>query len=254
MSHHSHIRAHRTTEQDENASPWQTSQHDNDADHAPNSDDDDSQYRETVSLSAHADFATQVLESALKDDLTSCQSAEAQTILQSVRSRKHALAQPARAADKPSPLGYHSTGDGETPAPRPHLSTHDPRDLPPVQLTLKCLRMLKDTPSMQQLWFMSFDTVDQVTTHLLGLYPMPMAPTAPELVITYIGLHTLLVSCARISSSDEMQTQCLEQAVKCSRRVEVVLGQLPFHLATTVNCVLALAMAVSGHSSNIGSA
>lgn len=146
--------------------------------------------------------------------------------------------------------------------------------LPPVQLTLQCLRILKgpsdsktfilgklasffrghpalmetvitENKLLKLFWSMSFESVGQVTEHLLSLYSVDGQSSMPELVITHIGLHSLFSQCSMTATDTEVRRTYAAQADACHGNVERILASLPLHLPTTVDCVLALTMAVS---------
>lgn len=91
----------------------------------------DTEYEGDSSLAAHANFATRVLESAVTTDLSMLQCGELASMIRNMQhSNKSASANDA-------------VGMGnDHPAPTSTIKSRTP-PLPPVQLTLNCLRMLK---------------------------------------------------------------------------------------------------------------
>ncbi|KAL0931453.1 fungal specific transcription factor [Colletotrichum truncatum] len=208
-------------------SPWQICQPDGGDDLSPA--DEESQYTGDSSLAAHANFTTDVLESALQSNASHSGTDEVQSFIQTVRDTIRRSGTSAI----PSPG---SSGSKLVPETHGHY-------LPPVQLTLECLRILKESPLISKFWIMCFDSVGQVTNQLLGLYTLQTISTPPELVITYIGLHSLFLACARTLTCPERRARYLEEANSCQEIADVVLARLPLHLPTTVECVLAMTMA-----------
>lgn len=89
------------------------------------------EYEGDSSLAAHADFASRVLENAITTDLTIARYDEMASIMKDVRNTVRAVG---------TPITDAAGSFQETPP----VGENPPQEsLPPVQLTLNCLRMLK---------------------------------------------------------------------------------------------------------------
>ncbi|KAG6354340.1 hypothetical protein INS49_004357 [Diaporthe citri] len=193
----------------------------------------ETEYEGDSSLAAHANFTARVLEGAVTTDLSMSRCGELASM---IRNMQHAnMSASANDADN---MG----NNGPTPASEPRRPS-----LPPVQLTLNCLRMLKENPVMRFFWSMEFESVGQVTEQLLSADSTDTRPSPAELIITYIGLHWLFTQCSHFAMDPAIKSSCAAEAQGCREHADVVLAQLPFHLPANMDHVLALTMAVSAH-------
>lgn len=98
---------------------------------------------------------------------------------------------------------------------------------------------------MRYFWAMEFESVGQVTEQLLNAYGTDRQPSNAEWIITYIGLHWLFLQSSQFATDPAIQERYAAHAVECRKGADAVLAQLPFHVPSTMDYVLALTMAVS---------
>ncbi|KAK1855397.1 C6 transcription factor [Colletotrichum chrysophilum] len=197
----------------------------------PQTPRDQVEYEGDSSLAAHADFTTRVLENAVTTNLPISHYDEMASMMKDIRNTIRTV----------GTLNTDMTGACHG---TPHAGEHFAQEsLPPVQLTLNCLRMLKETPMMRYFWMMQFESVGQVTEQLLGVYSTDRAPSMAELIIAYIGLYWLFTQSGQFSTDTSVQRTYLNYGTVCQSHADHVLSQLSFHLPTSVEYILALTMA-----------
>ncbi|TDZ36723.1 hypothetical protein C8035_v005153 [Colletotrichum spinosum] len=125
-------------------------------------------------------------------------------------------------------------------------SAHDINSwpLPPIEYTLDCLRMARENSLLRFFWMTQFESIGQVNEQLLGVYSLNRPPSNAELVTTFVGLHWLFSQCSQMAGDRETEASYSAEAERCRESVDAVLAQLPLHLPTNINYILALSMAV----------
>ncbi|KAF3811756.1 hypothetical protein GCG54_00014508 [Colletotrichum gloeosporioides] len=199
----------------------------------PQAPRDQVEYEGDSSLAAHADFTTRVLENAITTDLPISHYDEMASMMKDIRNTIRTVS------------SLNSNVAGPCHATPPAGEDYPQETLPPVQLTLNCLRMLKETPMMRYFWMMQFESVGQVTEQLLGVYSTDRAPSMAELIIAHIGLYWLFTQSGQFSTDTSVQRTYLSYGSACQSHADSVLSKLSFHLPTSVDYILALTMAVS---------
>ncbi|KAI9149936.1 Leptomycin B resistance protein pmd1 [Paramyrothecium foliicola] len=194
--------------------------------------DEDDEYRGDSSLSAHASFTTRVLETALASDLRLAQRKDVDVLM-------HNIAKPNVDLALVSGHDAHSISQTNSSSGRRAWQ----KSLPPVQLTLNCLRTLKENALLRIFWSTAFENLGQVTEQLLSLYSIEREPTPPELVITYVGLHSLFSQCSMVARNEDSKKVYGAEAETCRENLDAVLAHLPLHLPVTVECILAMTLA-----------
>ncbi|KAF6817570.1 fungal specific transcription factor [Colletotrichum plurivorum] len=184
-----------------------------------------------TSLAAHANFTTQILENAVITDASMSRQGEMALMIRDIR---HAI-------NPTSDPGFDAT-DSHYATP---TSINQPLQpfLPPIQLTLNCLRMLKENPVMRYFWAMEFESIGQVTEQLLSAYATDRQSSTAEWIITYIGLHYLFTQGSQFAADSVTQERYAAQIVDCRKSADAVLARLPLHIPSTMDYVLALTLA-----------
>ncbi|TDZ16383.1 putative transcriptional regulatory protein [Colletotrichum orbiculare MAFF 240422] len=124
-------------------------------------------------------------------------------------------------------------------------SAHDINSwpLPSIEYTLDCLRMARENSLLRFFWMTQFESIGHVNEQLLGVYSLNRPPSNAELVITFVGLHWLFSQCSQMAGDRETEASYSAEAERCRESVDAVLAQLPLHLPTNINYILALSMA-----------
>lgn len=75
-------------------------------------------------------------------------------------------------------------------------------------------------------------------------------PTLADLIVTHIGLQSLLLECGNLEADGMLKTEFMSRSMLCQRNLENILAGLPFNLPCTPDYALALLMVVSLNSSH----
>jgi hypothetical protein len=100
-----------------------------------------------------------------------------------------------------------------------------------------------ETPKLRFLWRADFHSTGQFVEYLMIVYFSK--PTLADLIVTHIGLQSLLLECGKMEVDGMLKSEFMSQAMLCQRNLENILTGLPFNLPCTPDYALALLMVVS---------
>ncbi|KAH7245479.1 hypothetical protein BKA59DRAFT_475858 [Fusarium tricinctum] len=181
-----------------------------------------------VTLTTQATFATNFLQRAIDNDQLSHAIPEIRNSLDALR---HGLKNRDAGGDEPR---LADTQRILSP------SKHGGYDLPPVHLAMMAVQRLKENPKLRFLWRADFHSTGQFVEYLMIVYFSK--PTLADLIVTHIGLQSLLLECGKMEVDGMLKSEFMSQAMLCQRNLENILTGLPFNLPCTPDYALALLM------------
>ncbi|KAF4344571.1 hypothetical protein FBEOM_1469 [Fusarium beomiforme] len=117
--------------------------------------------------------------------------------------------------------------------------------LPPVNLAMMAVQRLRESSRLRLFWRAEFHSINQFVEYLMTVYFGK--PTLADLVITHVGLESLLHECGNIETDETLKSQFESQARLCHQNMETILAGLPFNMPCTPDYVLALFMVSTYH-------
>ncbi|KAI0011132.1 hypothetical protein F4779DRAFT_256397 [Xylariaceae sp. FL0662B] len=190
------------------------------------------EYEGESSLTAHASFATGHLQNIVNSSPLDATSLELTSIIGVLRDVVDAQREEIDTLAILYPLAK----------ALPPGSTFRSLPMPPIEIALACLRMVKEHPQIKWLWFFEFHQLHQFTEYLLKLYSPGKASDA-DFIIVNAGLYWLFEECAGVIEDQQTKTQYEHQASLCRSNLETILSRLPFHYPTTIDYACAMSMA-----------
>ncbi|KLO82443.1 uncharacterized protein LW93_9646 [Fusarium fujikuroi] len=122
---------------------------------------------------------------------------------------------------------------------------HGGFQLPPVNLAMMAVQRLRESPRLQLFWRAEFHSISQFVEYLMTVYFGK--PTLADLIVTHVGLMSLLHECNNVETEQVLKNEFGSQAMVCRRNLESILASLPFNMPCTPDYILALFMASSYH-------
>ncbi|KAH6691452.1 hypothetical protein F5X68DRAFT_201938 [Plectosphaerella plurivora] len=194
------------------------------------------EYEGGSALSAHTAFATKFLQTAVDRDSTSTpippETASALHDLQHLT----AVGQLDRAESLCEQLP-NAIQPGASPAV---LQV----EMPLAQLVFAGIRIARENDWVRAVWAYEFESVEHFQDYFLSVYGSN-EPTLAERIVFFAGLLPLFSECASVVKDQPTKDQYLAQAAICQRSLETLLASLPFHLPSTYDYALALALAAN---------
>lgn len=136
---------------------------------------------------------------------------------------------------------------------------HGGFQLPPVNLAMMAVQRLRGNPCdtcpykhtdivvessrLQLFWRAEFHSISQFVEYLMTVYFGK--PTLADLIVTHVGLVSLLHECGNVETEEVLKNEFAAQATICRQNLESILAGLPFNMPCTPDYILALFMAVS---------
>ncbi|UDD55537.1 hypothetical protein AFCA_003144 [Aspergillus flavus] len=192
------------------------------------------EYEGGSSLSAHAIFATRYLQ----DAVSSTNSAQIAQEMTSILDTLHDIIDDQKQQrDTLENLYPHAK-------PIPHGSSIRHLPMPPVEMTLACLRMAKEQPRVQRFWLIELISISQFNDYFLRVYS-PGPATDADMIIVNGGLYWLYCECASLFVDQKVKGNYMDQAMLCRDNLETVLSNLPFHMPVTTDVVFAMNVAAT---------
>ncbi|KAF7594200.1 hypothetical protein BBP40_009904 [Aspergillus hancockii] len=192
------------------------------------------EYEGGSSLSAHAIFATRYLQ----DAVSSTNSADITGEMTSILSALHKVIDD----QKQQRDTLENLYPYAKPLPNGSSTRHLP--MPPVDMTLTCLRMAREQPRVQRFWLVELTSFTQFNEYFLRVYS-PGPATDADMIIVNGGLYWLYCECAGYFEDQQITKDYMDQAMLCRDNLETVLSNLPYHMPVTLDVVLALNIATT---------
>ncbi|KIL94147.1 hypothetical protein FAVG1_02709 [Fusarium avenaceum] len=186
-----------------------------------------------VTLTTQATFATNFLQRAIDNDQLSDAIPEIRNSLDALR---HGLNNRDVGGDEPRLV---DTQRILSP------SKQGGYDLPPVHLAMMAVQRLKENCKLRFLWRADFHSTGQFVEYLMIVYFSK--PTLADLIVTHIGLQSLLLECGNLEADGILKSEFMSQSMLCQRNLENILAGLPFNLPCTPDYALALLMVSNYH-------
>ncbi|RYP71915.1 hypothetical protein DL771_004518 [Monosporascus sp. 5C6A] len=181
-------------------------------------------------LTAHAAFATEFVEKAVKKSSTMHVPPEVTTSLRALREIIDI-----------NPSSRHSSDvQGPQPEGVPAGETIGGVQMPPLQSAITCLGMLR--AQVRYMWCGEIDSIGQFMEYFLTVYSGK--PSNADLIIVNAGLSRLFTECSSVETEPSSKADYKSQASVCRQNLELILTRLPFILPFTIDYALALYMAV----------
>ena len=96
-------------------------------------------------------------------------------------------------------------------------------------------------------WTFEFESTEHFQEYFVKVYGSSY-PSIAERIILFLGLYNLFCECACVVEEPILKNEYRKQSSLCQDNLETLLANLPFHMPSTYDYVLALALAVSQHS------
>ncbi|EWG53368.1 hypothetical protein FVEG_17102 [Fusarium verticillioides 7600] len=125
---------------------------------------------------------------------------------------------------------------------------HGGFQLPPVNLAMMAVQRLRESPRLQLFWRAEFHSISQFVEYLMTVYFGK--PTLADLIVTHVGLVSLLHECDNVETEQVLKNEFASQATLCRQNLDSILAGLPFNMPCTPDYILALFMASSYHLEN----
>lgn len=93
------------------------------------------------------------------------------------------------------------------------------------------------------MWAYEFESPEHFQDYFLTVYGSSQS-TLAEKIILLAGLLPLFSECSCVLDDQSLKDHYLAQVALCRESLETLLASLPFHLPSTYDYVLALALAV----------
>ncbi|KAE8372772.1 fungal-specific transcription factor domain-containing protein [Aspergillus bertholletiae] len=190
------------------------------------------EYEGGSSLSAHAIFATRHLQLAVSKTNSAQIAQEMTSILDTLYG---IIDDQKQQRDTLENLYPHAK-------PIPHGSSTRNLPMPPVEMTLACLRMAKEQPRVQRFWLIELISLSQFNDYFLRVCS-PGPATDADMIIVNGGLFWLYCECAGLIVDPKVKSNYLDQAMLCRDNLETVLSTLPFHMPVTLDVIFAMNIA-----------
>ncbi|KAE8403042.1 fungal-specific transcription factor domain-containing protein [Aspergillus pseudonomiae] len=192
------------------------------------------EYEGGTSLSAHAIFATRYLQ----DVVSSTNSVQIAQEMTSILDTLHGIVDDQKQQRDTLENLYPYA------KPIPQGSSIRQLPLPPVEMTLTCLRMAKEQPRIQRFWLIELLSVSQFNDYFLRVYS-PGPATDADMIIVNGGLYWLFCECASLFVDSKVKENYMSQAMLCRDNLETVLSNLPFHMPVNTDVVFAMNVAAT---------
>ncbi|KAL7619854.1 hypothetical protein AAE478_010399 [Parahypoxylon ruwenzoriense] len=183
------------------------------------------------SLSSHAAFATKFLQDIVSYSHLNEISCEITSALDSLGSIVVAQKHQSDAIEKLYPHAK----------PIPPGSSVRDLPLPPIDVTLSCLRMAIESPRLQCFWFMEFRSISQFNDYFIKVFS-PGPATEAELIIVNAGLYWLFYECVHMLTDEQAKETYHNYAYLCRDNLETILSRLTFHVPVTMDYTYAMSM------------
>lgn len=206
-----------------------------------------SEFEGDVTLTTQATFATDFLQQVVDSNQPSQTLPEIKSHLDALRkilAGKEVTADETRLVDTQRILSPQEHGGFQ---------------LPPVNLAMMAVQRLRGNPCdtcpykhtdivvessrLQLFWRAEFHSISQFVEYLMTVYFGK--PTLADLIVTHVGLVSLLHECGNVETEEVLKNEFAAQATVCRQNLESILAGLPFNMPCTPDYILALFMAVS---------
>ncbi|KAF4457617.1 hypothetical protein F53441_490 [Fusarium austroafricanum] len=200
---------------------------------APARKEADSELVADVTLTTQATFATDFLQQVVDNNQPSHTLPEIKTSLDTLRrilTDKDVSADEPRLVDTQGVLSPQNQGGFQ---------------LPPINLAMMAIQRLRESTKLKFLWRAEFHSIAQFAEYLMTVYFGK--PTLADLIITHVGLQSLLFECGDLEPEEGLKNEFKSQAMLCRQNLETILAGLPFNLPCSPDYLLALFMAATYH-------
>ncbi|EWY82441.1 hypothetical protein FOYG_14534 [Fusarium oxysporum NRRL 32931] len=195
-----------------------------------------SEFEGDVTLTTQATFATDFLQQVVDSNQPSQTLPEIKSHLDALRkilAGKEVTADETRLVDTQRILSPQEHGGFQ---------------LPPVNLAMMAVQRLRESSRLQLFWRAEFHSINQFVEYLMTVYFGK--PTLADLIVTHVGLVSLLHECGNVETEEVLKNEFAAQATVCRQNLESILAGLPFNMPCTPDYILALFMASSYHLEN----
>lgn len=94
------------------------------------------------------------------------------------------------------------------------------------------------------IWNYEFESIEHFQEYFVKVYGSS-CPSIAERIILFLGLCNLFCECACVVEEPALKNEYRKQSSLSRANLETLLANLPFHMPSTYDYVLALALAVS---------
>ncbi|KAF9764063.1 hypothetical protein IL306_002906 [Fusarium sp. DS 682] len=192
-----------------------------------------SEFEDDVTLTTQATFATDFLQQVVDNNQPSQPLPEIKSRLDALRkilADKEVSADEPRLVDTQRVLSPQEQGGFQ---------------LPPVNLAMMAVQRLRESSRLRLFWRAEFHSINQFVEYLMTVYFGK--PTLADLIVTHVGLESLLHECGAIETDETLKSDFASGATLCQQNLENILAGLPFNMPCTPDYVLALFMAATYH-------